>query len=80
MRKLYDSGELPCAGAWTPLAYDRQAKLLVGRGPELLLLSHNDMTVLDLQPDPGSPASQAKVVLVSCIVSCIYCILYLYPR
>ena len=65
VRKLYDVGDLPCPSAWTPLAHDRQAKLLVGRGTELLLLSHNDMTVLDLQMDPGSPASQAKVVMVA---------------
>jgi len=64
VRKLYDCGELPAPGGWTPLAYDRQSKLVVGRGNELVLLSHNDMSVLELQPDP-STGSQAKVVLVA---------------
>jgi len=64
VRKLYDCGELPAPTAWTPLAYDRQSKLVVGRGNELVLLSHNDMSVLELLPDPV-PGSQAKVVLVA---------------
>ena len=46
-----------------PWAYDRQSKLVVGRGNEVLL-SHNDMSVLELQPDPAVN-SMAKVVLVA---------------
>jgi len=64
VRKLYDCGELPAPGGWTPLAYDRQSKLVVGRGNEVLLLSHNDMSVLELQLDPANN-STAKVVLVA---------------
>ncbi|XP_023326390.1 vacuolar protein sorting-associated protein 16 homolog [Eurytemora carolleeae] len=50
--------------AWCPIQNDRQNKLLVGRGSELILLTHNDMTVLDIQIDasPGSQASITKVV------------------
>ena len=64
VRKLYDCGELPVATAWTPLAQDRQSRMLVGRGQDLLLLSHNDMTVLELQLDT-TPGSQAVVQLVA---------------
>jgi len=64
VRKLYDCGELPVPTAWAPLVQDRQARLLVGRGQDMVVLSHNDMTVLEIQLDP-SPNTQALVQLVA---------------
>jgi len=64
VRKLYDCGELPVPTAWTPLANDRQSRMLVGRGQEILLLSHNDMAVLEVQPEP-SVGSQAVIQAVA---------------
>jgi hypothetical protein len=64
VRKLYDCGELPAAAAWAPLAMDRQTRLVVGRGQQLLLLSHNDMAVLELEPEPAA-GSQTVIQLVA---------------
>ena len=56
LRKLYDCGEV---SSWCPLSSDKAARLLVGRGNDLLLLSVNDMSVLEVDLPPG------KVVSVS---------------
>jgi len=64
VRKVYDCGELPVTSSWAPLARDRQGRVLVGRGGELLLLSHNDMSVLELRPDP-EPSSTALITMVA---------------
>jgi len=63
VRKLYDCGQLPSSTCWAPFVQDRQCRLLVGRGRDLLLLSHNDMSVLEVQPDP-KPGSQSVITLV----------------
>ena len=63
VRKLYDCGQLPSSNCWSPSVQDRQCRLLVGRGRELLLLSHNDMSVLEVQPDP-QPGSESVITLV----------------
>jgi len=64
VRKMYDIVELPHFTAWCPVAYERQSKLLVGRGSELVLLSHTEMTVLDVQVD-GSPGSETSITKVA---------------
>jgi hypothetical protein len=72
VRALYDCGELTCPRtAWAPIAHDRQSKLVVGRGAEVLLLSHNDMSVLELDLPPGGKVervalshSQTKLALI----------------
>ena len=56
VKKRHDCGELPVAASWTPLAQ------------HLLLLSHNDMNVMELQTDL-SPASQAVVQRVATLYS-----------
>jgi len=65
VRKLYDVVEMKHFTAWCPLTHDRQNRLLLGRGSELLLLSHNDMTVLDIQigGGPGIESNITKVCL-----------------
>ena len=63
VRKLYDCGQLPSSTCWAPFVQDRQCRLLVGRGRDLLLLSHNDMSVLEVQPD-SKPGSQSVITLV----------------
>lgn len=60
VRQLYDCGELTCpTTGWIPVTTDRQTKLLVGRGKELVILSYNEMTVLELE------LGDAKVKMVS---------------
>ena len=58
VRKLYDCGQLPSSNCWSPSVQDRQCRLLVGRGRELLLLSHNDMSVLEVLLAEWSPRSK----------------------
>jgi len=61
VRKLYDCGELPAPGAWSPLAGDRQCRLVVGRGSQLVLLSHNELAELEVEQG----AITGRVVLVA---------------
>ena len=56
LRKLYDCGEVT---SWCPLCYDKQGRLVVGRGSDLLLLSVNDMSVLELELPAGKVISVA---------------------
>ena len=56
LRKLYDCGEV---SSWCPVCSDKAGRLVVGRGGQLLLLSVNDMSVLELDLPPGKVVSVA---------------------
>ena len=66
------------ASSWAPLARDRQGRVLVGRGGELILLSHNDMAVLELRPDP-EPSSTALITMVATSHSQVFLASHLQP-
>nr|ALS04225.1 vacuolar protein sorting-associated protein 16-like protein [Acartia pacifica] len=53
VRKLDDVEDLKHFTSWCPLTHDRQNRLLLGRGTDLVLLSHNDKTVLNMQIGGG---------------------------
>ena len=66
LRKLYDCGEVISPGAWCPLSQDKQSRLVVGRGTDIVILSVNDMSVLevDIQSQQSS-ATRGRVELVA---------------
>ena len=72
VRKLYDCGELPSPWGWTPLAYDRQSKLVVGRGNEVLLLSHNNCVrhyKVEMPPTTNQLTSLFRPVLMDRLIA-----------
>ena len=60
--KMYDIGELPHPHAWCPLTVNNQSRLVVGRGTDLVLLSVDNMDVLEVDLQGGS---QGKVTSVT---------------
>ena len=66
LRKLYDSGEMTSPDGWCPLSNDKQSRLVVGRASDLVILSVNDMSVLEVDIGAGQSMSSGagKVVRV----------------
>ena len=60
LMKFYDCGELSSPHGWCPLHYDRQSRLMVGRGADVVMLSDSDMSVLEVELQ--SPGHSGKVV------------------